>query len=114
MKPWPFLIFDAESWSGTGTRLEGISSLHTTLTAGLLSMYIPGCLRNTYFQKVYLFLAICILILIKYLKIYLFSAKMNEKAKIREYLEKLFAIYEVSWYFNDFLLIFLHEIICYA
>ena len=26
--------------------------------------------------------------------------------------EKLFAIYEVSWYFNDFLLIFIHEIIC--
>ena len=30
-----------------------------------------------------------ILILIKYVKIYLFSAKMIEKAKIREYLEKL-------------------------
>ena len=34
--------------------------------------------------------------LIKYVKIYLFSAKMIEKAKIREYLEKLFAIDEVS------------------
>ena len=34
-------------------------------------------------------MAICILILIKYVKIYLFSAKMIEKAKIREYLEKL-------------------------
>ena len=32
---------------------------------------------------------------------------MIEKAKIREYLEKLFAIDEVSWYFEDFLLIFL-------
>ena len=29
-------------------------------------------------------------------------------------MEKLFAIYEVSWYFNDFLLIFIHEIICSA
>ena len=36
------------------------------------------------------------LILIKYVKIYLFLTKMIEKAKIREYLEKLFAIYEVS------------------
>ena len=30
-----------------------------------------------------------ILILIKYVKIYLFAAKMVEKAKIREYLEKM-------------------------
>ena len=43
-----------------------------------------------------------------------FSSKMIEKAKIREYLEKLFTIYEVSGYFNDILLIFLHEIICSA
>ena len=37
-----------------------------------------------------------ILILIKYVKIYLYLAKMIEKAKIKEYLEKLFAIDEVS------------------
>ena len=50
--------------------------------------------------------------LIKYVKIYLFSAKMIEKAKIRKFLEKLFAIFEVYWCFKDFLLIFLLEVIC--
>ena len=54
-----------------------------------------GFMRDTYFQYVYLFgtiLIILVLILIKYVKIYLFSAKMIEKAKIREYLEKMFNI----------------------
>ena len=34
---------------------------------------------------------------------------MIEKVKIKEYLEKLFAIYEVSWYFKDIFVIFLLE-----
>ena len=39
---------------------------------------------------------------------------MIEKAKIREYLEELFTIDEVSRYLKNLLIIFLLEIICSA
>ena len=43
-----------------------------------------------------------ILILIKYVKIYLFPIKMVEKAKISEYLEKLLPFNLVFHFFNKF------------
>ena len=42
-----------------------------------------GCLRNACLEKYTYFGVILIIILIKCVKIYLFSAKMIEKAKIR-------------------------------